>query len=125
MSSKRVATEVAEQIGTDWKTISTLAKLQVIAAERNVDVTRPMAIIRQKRIKRFPEAPKTHRQADMILTIVSPRQNFEEAADELDEWVYAALDYLDTHYRPPEEAEAALYNDRLCYDIPFTVITKK
>lgn len=125
MSSERVATTLAEQIAADWADIPALAKLRVIAAERNVDITRPTAILRQKRITRFPEAPKTHRQAEMLLTIVSHREDFDAAADEIDVWVYAALDYLDTRFRPAEEAEAVLYNERFAYDIPFTVITDK
>lgn len=125
MSSKRIATNLAEEIAADWKVIPKLAKLRVIAAERNVDISRPTAILRQKRITRFPEAPKTHRQAEMLLTIVSDRQDFDAAADEIEEWVYAALDYLDTRFRPSEEADAVLYNERFAYDIPFTVITDK
>lgn len=125
MSSERIATTLAAQIAADWADIPALAGLRVIAAERNVDITRPTAILRQKRIMRFPEAPKTHRQAEMLLTIVSDRDDFDSAADDLDGWVYPALDYFDTSVRPPEDAEAVEYNKRLGYDISFTVIISK
>lgn len=126
MSSSRVIIQVADKLREDWAAVPALAGLTVLAAERNVDISSATAILRQVSIGRFPEAPKTHRTAEVVLTIVSPREDFDRAAADLDGWVFAALDYLDVQYRPPEEARSVLYvNKYLAYDITFTVITSK
>lgn len=124
-SDRRIAAAIADRLRADWQSIPELAKVRVLAAERNVDITGPTAILRLKRLARFPQAPKTHRVAGVLLTLVSDREDFDRAADDLEGWTLAALDYLDTRYQPPEEAETVLYNDRLAIDIAFTAITEK
>jgi hypothetical protein len=60
----------------------------------------------------------------LLLTLISPFEDFDKAGDDLDALVYAALDYLDTRYIH-EDATAVMYGDRLAYDIPFTVTASK
>jgi hypothetical protein len=116
--------DLADTIRSDWASVPTLADFRVIATERELDdIQVPTALIRQRTIVRTPGLPLSHRDVGMILTLISPHTDLDRAADQLDEPVLAALDYLDQYQH--EGATQVGYLDRLAYDLPFTVITAK
>jgi hypothetical protein len=117
---------IEAQFREDWADIAALAGARVIATERQLDdVTTLTALIKQKSVGRNPQAPKSHRNVGMILTIISARQDPDMAQDELDEVLPAVLDYLDPRYAHEEATAVGWTNSRLAYDIPFTVIAAK
>lgn len=125
-SELSVRKSVEAMLKTDFADIPELAELRVIATERNLDTPQQdTALIRQRSLRRLPEAPLSHRRVGMLLTIISAREDFDRAGDDLDEYVPAALNYLDKRFAPPDEATSVLYEDRLAYDIPFSVIASK
>lgn len=123
--STSVRAQIASQFKTDWEGVPDLQRLRVLASERNLDIpSKPTALIRQKSVGVFPQAPLSHRSVRLLLTLISPFEDFDKAGDDLDALVYAALEYLDTRF-VHEDATAVMYGDRLAYDIPFTVIATK
>lgn len=120
-----VRDDIRAQFQTDWADNPNLDGVRVVVAERELgDIREPVALIRQKSIGKESSAPLSHRRVGMLLTIISPRDDADAAADELDTLVFAALDYLDPKYLH-DDAEAVGYNNRFAYDIPFTVIASK
>lgn len=128
MSSDKpsVRKQIEATFKEDFAAIPALAGLRVIATERNLDTPeRDTALIRQRSLRRLPEAPLTHNRVGMLLTIISAREDFDRAGDDLDELVPAVLAYLDKKFPSDDEASSVMYDDRLAYDIPFTVFATK
>lgn len=120
-----VRTEVAEMLRTDWAGIPTLADVRVLASERDIDdVQTPTALIRVKTIGKAPSAPNSHRHVGLLLTLISQHLDADQAGDELDDKVAAALDYLDTTFMHGD-ADAVGYGNRLAFDIPLTILASK
>lgn len=121
-----VRADTAAQLTTDWADIPALAGLRVIATERPLDdVKVPTALIRWKTVTPFPQAPQAARNVGLLLVLISPHQNADDAADQLDGWTEAALDYLDTHI-PHGDAEVTGWTgSRLAVEIPLTVTATK
>ncbi|WP_067197160.1 hypothetical protein [Microbacterium sp. XT11] len=120
-----VRKQIAAEFETAWRDVPALAGLRVIATERALDdIREPTALIRAKSYDITPEAPNSHRNVGLLLTVISHFTDLERAGDALDDLVPAVLDYLDTRYQH-DKADAVAYNDRLAYDIPFTVIASK
>ncbi len=120
-----VRTEFAAKLRTDWASIPALSKLTIKVTERALDdVKTPTLLIRQKTVGRAPEAPMSHRKVGMLLTFISPAGDLDVAADDLDTWLDAALDYLDKTFEH-DDAESVGYNNRLAYDLPVTVLASK
>jgi hypothetical protein len=55
------------------------------------------------------------------MTIVSPHTDADLAADQLDDLIEAALDYLDPRFLH-SEASIAGYGDRLAFDLTLTIL---
>lgn len=120
-----VREEFGEGLRADWASVPQLATLDVRVTERALEeVKRPIALVRQKRVSRAPEAPQSHRKVELLLTLISPHINLDSAAEDLDQWVEAALDYLDPRYEH-DAAECVAYAQRLAYDIPITILASK
>jgi hypothetical protein len=120
-----VRSEIAAQFSDDWDAIPALAGVRIVVTEREIDdPDRATALIRQRTIGKHPSAPMSHRQVGLLLTLISPHLDLDRAANELDELVTEALDYLDPRYLH-EDAQSVGYNERSAYDIPFTVIAQK
>lgn len=121
---------VTTGIRSDWATIPALQSLRVTDTERSIgEIRKPIALVRQKTIGKDPSAPLSHRRVGFLLTIISPLADADRASDELEPFVWAALDYLDPRYLH-EEAEVVGWRvsdslSYLAYDIPFTVIASK
>lgn len=112
-------------LAADWKADADLAPLRVIATERSLDrIGGPTAQLRQTGIGRCPEAPLSHRNVRVLLTIISPHEDMDKAGTQLEGFVTAALDYLDTRFQH-EDATQVAYNDRLAYDIPLIITASK
>ncbi|MGN7976527.1 hypothetical protein ACTJJ4_03055 [Microbacterium sp. 22195] len=117
-----VRLDIADLIREDWKTIPELAELRVIATERLLDaLAEPTAIIRLRRIEREPSAPQKVRRVSLLLTIVSEHLDLDLAAEDLEEFAAAAIDYLGPRFKH-DPAEVVGYGDRLAVDIPLYVI---
>lgn len=113
------------QFSADWASVPVLAKVKCVATEKAIDTPKvPTLVIRQTSIGRNPQAPLSHRNVGILLTIVSPHEDMDRAGVQLSELVEALLDYLDTRYAH-EDATQVGYLDRLAYDIPTTVIAAK
>lgn len=120
-----VRTDFEAELTAAWAGIPELAALRVIATERDLDdIQRPTALIRQKRIARTPTVPNSHRTTTLLLTLISPHLNLDKALDQLDEFVYAALDYISPRYTH-DEAEIVGYGARLAYDVNVQIIAHK
>ncbi len=120
-----MARQVGDKLTEDWADIEALAPLVVMATERELDdIRKPVALLRRKTIAKTPEAPLSHRNYGLLLTIISNRTDADEAAEQLDAFVEPVLTYLDTTYRHGD-AELVGYNNRLAYDIPLTALGKK
>lgn len=120
-----VRTELAEQLTTDWADIPTLAVLRVVTTERELDdIQTPTALLRTNTIGKAPTAPNSHRHVGLLLSLISPHLDLDRAADELDELVSAALDYLDPRFLH-DDATVVGYGNRLAFDIPITVLAAK
>lgn len=120
-----VRTQVADKLATDWTTIPELAGLHVLATERSLDAIHvDTALIRQKSIGRAPAAPQGAQTVRLLLTLISAHEDMDRAADDLDGYVEAALDYLPKAFLHGD-ADAVAYADRLAYDIPLTITAKK
>lgn len=61
----------------------------------------------------------------VLLTVVSPHQDLDRAADQLDVLVTAALSDLDALGIRHDDADEVAYDNRLAYDIPLTVYAPK
>lgn len=114
------------QFKADWQDVPALSNLIVVATERSLDVVnKATALIRQKGVAKCPEAPLSHRNVSILLTIISGNTNADKAQDELDELVPAVLDYLDPKW-PHGDAEAVGWTgEKLAYDIPLTIRASK
>lgn len=113
------------QFSEDWADITALKDLRVIATERDLDdIQQSTALIRNKTLGKAPQLPNSHRKVGILLTLISGHIDADNAGDELDDLVDAALDYLDPRYLH-EDATAVGYGDRLAYDIPLTILAKK
>ncbi|WP_341935516.1 hypothetical protein MRBLWO14_001168 [Microbacterium sp. LWO14-1.2] len=120
-----VRKEIETQLKADWADIAELAGVRVIATERELDdITVPTALIRGKSFALTPQAPLSHRNVGLLVTLISPHLDLDRAGDQLDDIVTATLDYLDARYSH-DDATAVGYGARLAYDIPFTVIASK
>ncbi len=121
-----VRKSIEAQLKADWASIPTLAGVRVVATEKPLDeITRLTALIRQKGVGRCPEAPKSHRNVSLLLTLISPHTNTDAAQDQLDATLPAVLDYLDPKYAHGDAEAVGWTGKRLAYDIPFTVRAKK
>lgn len=121
-----IRADVEAQFKADWADIPELSALVVVATERPLDDPRKAtALIRTKRVGNTPEAPKSHRNVGLLLTLISPNVNADAAQDELDILLHPLLDYLDKRYAHDDAETVAWTGGRLAYDIPFTVISKK
>ncbi|QCQ16989.1 hypothetical protein [Microbacterium sp. RG1] len=120
-----VVTKLARQFRADWATDAKLSAVQVIATERILDrITVPTVQLRYTGIARSPEAPKSHRNVGMLLTLIASQEALHMAGDQLEPLVFAILDYLDTRLMH-DEATSVAYNNRLAFDIPLTVLASK
>lgn len=120
-----VRNEFAYMLSTDWAAIPALSGVRVIASEAFLDdVHTPTALIRMHNVDRMPTAPLSHRNYGMLVTLISGHTDLDQAADELDALVEAALDYFDSRYLH-ESATAMAYGDRFAFDIPVTVSAVK
>lgn len=120
-----VRKQVAAKFAADWKTIPALAGLRVVATEADLGAIHvDTALIRQKSIGRAPAAPQGAQTVRLLLTLVSAHEDLDRAADDLDGYVEAALDYLPKAFLHGD-ADAVAYSDRLAYDIPLTITAKK
>lgn len=118
-------TELADVIRDDWTEIPALAGVRVIATERELDeIDVPTALLRVKSVGRSPAAPLSHRNVDVLVTLISPHLDADRATEELDVLLDAALDYFDTRYKH-DDAAAVGYSDRLAFDIPISVMAAK
>lgn len=117
--------EFGDRLIADWAEIPELSDVLVKVTEREIDdIRQPVALIRQKGVSRTPEAPLSHRNYRLLLTLISPYTDADEAQDQLDTILNAALDYLDVTFQH-EDAEAVGYNTKLAYDIPVIAIAAK
>lgn len=117
---------VEAELTAAWAEVPALAKLRVIATERQMDdVQRATALIRQKSVGKTPEAPLSHRNVGLVLTLISGYLDADKAQDELDALLPAVLDYLDPRYAHGDAEAVGWTGSRLAYDIPFTVRAKK
>lgn len=120
-----VRSDFEAELTEAWADIPALASVRVIATERPLDdIQRPTALIRQQSIARTPTVPNSHRTVTLLLTLISPHLDLDKAADQLDELVGAALDYISPRYSHGE-AELADYGKRLAYDIHVPIIAHK
>jgi hypothetical protein len=109
----------------DWSAIPALTGIRVVATERELDdIQQATALTRGRSIGKAPAAPNSHRTVGLLLSLISPHQDMDRAADELDDLVAAALDYLDTRFLH-EDATVVGYGDRLAFDIPISVLASK
>jgi hypothetical protein len=120
-----VRKEVEALLKDAWKNDPVLSAFRVIATERALDdIKEPTALLRIDSVTRLPEAPLSQRTVNIRLTLISPHQDVDLAADELDEAVDAALDYLDKSFSH-DEATTVNYGNRLAFDIPLHIIARK
>lgn len=120
-----VRKEVGAKLAADWKSVPALAGLQVLATERSLDaIHADTALIRQTSIGRAPQAPQGAQEVRLLLTLISAHEDLDRAADDLDDYVEAVLDYLPRAFRH-EDATAVAYSDRFAYDIPLIITAKK
>lgn len=120
-----VRSDFEAELTEAWADIPALASVRVIATERPLDdIQRPTALIRQQSIARTPTVPNSHRTVTLLLTLISPHLDLDKAADQLDELVGAALDYISPRYSH-DDAELADYGKRLAYDIRVPIIAHK
>jgi hypothetical protein len=118
-----VRSDLEAQFQADWADIPALAPFRVVATERDLDdIKTPTALLRQKGIRRLSQAPLSHVGVRVLLCLISPHLDADRAAEQLDEAVPAALEYLRTRYRIEDEAEMTGYGKRLAYDITLHVI---
>lgn len=119
MSVRKV---LEQELREAWADVPELAAFHVIATERQLDaINRPTALLRQTRIARLPQAPASRAvSVNVLLTLISPHADLDRAADQLDDAVPAALEYLRRRYLSAE-AEAVGYLKLLAYDIPLTI----
>lgn len=120
-----VRKEIQDLLIQEWAEIEALAGVRVIATEAALDAMEvPTALIRNKSFGRHPQAPLSHRNVGLLLTLISPHQDLDLAGDQLDELLEGVLDYLDTRFKY-EDATAVGYGDYLAFDIPLTILATK
>ncbi|PTT22615.1 hypothetical protein DBR36_01525 [Microbacterium sp. HMWF026] len=120
-----VRKEVAAKLAADWKTIPALAGLRVKATENLPDaIHEDLALIRQTSMGRAPQSPQGAWTVKLTLSIFSAHEDLDRAAEDLDGYVEAALEYLPKNFLH-EDAELAKYENRLVYLIPLTITAKK
>ncbi|MCR2785435.1 MULTISPECIES: hypothetical protein [unclassified Microbacterium] len=117
-----VRKELEALLQEDWAEIPELADFRVIATERGLDVIeQPTVLIRMTSIQREPSAPQVSRRVELVLTLISPLLDLDEAGDQLEEVTLAALDYLGPRFIHGT-ASVVGYNANLAVDIPLTII---
>ena len=116
---------LVEKFEADWAGILELADIHVEASQKDVVVnSRVTAVISQRGISRFPQAPVSQRLVNLTLTLISPLVDVDDGTDELEPIIPTVLDYLDGDY-PNDGAEFGLVGERAAYSIPFSVISQK
>ncbi len=114
-----------EQLTADWEDHEELSDVWVKATQGELKAfSRVTVIVSQQTIGPFPQAPHAKRTVGVTLEVVSPTDDIDAAADELELIVPAILDYLDPLYLH-DVATAFLYGGLLAYRIPLTVIANK
>lgn len=120
----RHATEAELKVA--FAAIPALAGVRVIATEKQLDeVTQPTALLRVKSTARSREAPNSHRDVGLLLTLISQYEDEDNAQDELDVLTDAALDYLDPNWRHGDAQNVSYGGTRLAVDIPITALAKR
>lgn len=118
--------DFGQKLAAAWANIPALAALDVVVTEKPLgDIRKPTALIRNKSVGPEPAAPQSHRRVGLLLTLVHPSADLDKAADELDAFTWATLDYLYKRY-VHDEAQTVAYGTRyIAVDIPVTVIAEK
>jgi len=115
---------VVKQLETELAT--KFPDINVTATEAPLgDVRKPTLLIRRKTVDVFPDAPLSHRNVGVLLTLISPYLDLDEAAAQLDEQVLPVLDWLDTRYLHEPASLVGWNGNRLAYDIPATITAQK
>jgi hypothetical protein len=123
MSARR---EFEALLQTDWAEIPALESFKVLATECDLEqVTEPTALIRQKSVSRSPNAPLNQRHVGVLLTLISPYEDFDRAADDLEDQLMAVLDYLGPRFQHDEATQVSFGGTNLAFDIPITLIATK
>jgi hypothetical protein len=124
MTSLRAQLEA--QLKTDWATIPALAGVRVIATEAQLDTpTQPTLLLRVKRVGKSPAAAMSHRRHEVLATLISSLEDVDQAMDQLDDLLEAALGYFDTRYLHGGADVVGYGAERLAVDIPLSVIHPK
>lgn len=115
---------VVKQLETELAAV--FPALVVTATESAIgDVRKPTLLIRRKTVDVFPDAPLSHRNVGVLLTLISPYLDLDEAADQLDGHVLPVLDWLDSRYLHEPASVVGWNGNRLAYDIPATITASK
>lgn len=114
-----IVKQLEQTLKTDFPGLNVTATEQVLA-----DVRKPTLLIRRESLDVFPDAPISHRNVGILLTLISPHLDLDAAADQLDTLALPLLDWLDPRYLH-EPAQLVGYGNRLAYDIPATITAQK
>ena len=105
-----------------------LEGIKVVTSDRAIDrPTKPFLVVASRGWARFPAAPMTYLNAQLVVKIVSPNQDLDKAEAQLDDIVPEVMNALDRKATIAwTEATKSDWGDSLLsYELPITVITSK